>query len=47
MISYWTTLISGKQTKLCSITNKLMFHLFSTQNVKFQWLTDAKGNFDE
>ena len=47
MISYWTTLISGKQTKLCSITNKLMFHLFSTQNVKFQWLTCAKGNFDE
>jgi hypothetical protein len=43
----WTTLISGKQTKLCSITNKLMFHLFSTQSVKLQWLAYANGNFDE
>ena len=24
-----------------------MFHLFSTQNVNFQWLTYIKGIFDE
>ena len=47
MVSYWTKLISGKQTKLCSITYRLMFHLFSTQNVNFQWLTYVKGIFDE
>jgi hypothetical protein len=47
MTSYWTKLISGKQIKLCSITYRLMFHLFSTQNVNFQWLTYVKGMFDE
>jgi hypothetical protein len=47
MVSYWTKLISGKQTKLCSITYRLMFHLFSVQNVNFQWLTYVKGIFDE
>ena len=47
MVSYWTKLISGKQTKLCSITYRLMFHLFSTQNVNLQWLTYVKGIFDE
>jgi hypothetical protein len=42
-------LLLGKQTKLhvCSITyTRLMFHLFSTQNVNFQWLTYVKGIFD-
>ena len=43
MVSYWTKLISGKQTKLGYITYRLMFHLFSTQNVNFQWLTYLKG----
>ena len=47
MVSYWTKLISGKQTKLCSITYRLMFHLFSVQNVNFQWLTYVNGIFDE
>ena len=47
MFFYWTKLISGKQTKLCSITYRLMFHLFSTQNANFQWLTYVKGIFDE
>jgi len=47
MVSYWTKLISGRHTKLCSITYRLMFHLFSTQNVNFQWLTYVKGIFDE
>jgi len=34
LISYWTKPISGKRTNLFS-----MFHLFSTQNVNFQWRT--------
>jgi hypothetical protein len=47
MVSYWTKLISGKQTKLGYITYRLMFHLFSVQNVNFQWLTYVNGIFDE
>jgi hypothetical protein len=38
---------SGKQTKLCAVTYRLMFHLFITQNVNFQWLAYVKGIFDE
>ena len=39
LISYWTKPISGKRTNLFSITYRSMFHLFSTQNVNFQWRT--------
>ena len=47
MISYWTKLFMGKQTKICSITYRLMYHLFCTQNVNFSWLSYVKGIFNE
>jgi hypothetical protein len=32
MVSYWIKLITGKQSKICSVVNRLMYHLYTECN---------------
>jgi hypothetical protein len=47
MVSYWTKLITGKQSKICSVVYRLMYHLCNTQNANFYWLNSVKTILDE
>jgi hypothetical protein len=47
MVSYWIKLIIGKQSKICSVVYRLMYHLFNTQNANFSWLNSVKTILDE
>ena len=47
MVKYWTKLITGKQSKMCSVVYRLMYHLCNTQNAIFSWLNSVKTILDE
>ena len=47
MVSYCIKLITGKQSKICSVVYRLMYHLCNTQNVNFSWLNSVKNILDE
>ena len=47
MVSYWIKLITGKQSKICSVVYRLMYHLCNTQNANFSWLNIVKTILDE
>ena len=43
MVSYWTKLITGKESTICSVVYRLMYHLCNIQNAMFSWLCIAKA----
>lgn len=47
MISYWSKLVDGKQTKLCSMMYRTMFHLYTNLDVNFQWIDYVKKILDD
>ena len=47
LISYWTKLLLGKETKLSLIAYRLMFDLLNKHEVNFKWLDHVKAKFDE
>jgi hypothetical protein len=42
MVSYWTKLKTGKQSNICSVVHRLMYHLRNTQNAIFSWLNSVQ-----
>jgi hypothetical protein len=46
MVLYWTKLITGKQSKMCTVVYRLMYHLCNTQNANCSWLNSVKTIVD-
>ena len=47
MVSYWTKLKTGKQSNICSVVHRLMYHLRNTQNAISSWLNSVQTSLDE
>jgi hypothetical protein len=47
MMSFWTRLILGKETKLSYLSYKLLYTLSIEENVHFGWIKYLKELFDE
>ena len=47
MVSYWTRILSSKDTKLTNITYRILFKLQNEDNLKFSWIKHIKNIFDD
>jgi hypothetical protein len=47
MISYWATLLTGKETKLSFLSYKILYNLFIDENLDFSMIKHAKHIFDD
>jgi len=46
MISYWARLLTGKETNLSYLSNKILYNLLIDENVDFPWINHVKHNVD-
>ena len=47
IISYWTKLIRGKESKLSTIMYHLSYHTYMTKNLPLKWIKFTENIFHE
>jgi hypothetical protein len=47
MISYWASLLTGKETKLSYLSYKILYNLFIDENLDCSWIKHVKHIFDD